>query len=116
MSRWLWTAELWTPMNITNGVGLPSCSSRRAYLPDGLQERLELLRPRRMAELAQRLRLDLPDPLAGDVEGAADLLERVLGAVADAEAHLQDLLLSRGQRLQHPARLLLQVRDQHGVD
>src|SRR5215468_9674666 len=136
MSRWLWTAELWTPMNITNGVSLPSGGRatdvyweripsrlplplhgpRSGPLADCLQKRLQLLRPRGVPELPQGLRLDLPDALARDVEGAADLLERVLGAVAHAEAHLEHLLLARRQRLQDAARLLLQVRHEHRVD
>src|SRR5262249_19628258 len=147
MSRWLWTAELWTPVNITNGGPLPTMrwpgsgvrENRRARrfqlaarksrgassrlqratagkplarfegvrssvlnalvppwrggvrvvapktripdpvecLTDGLQEWLELLGPRGVTELPQRLRLDLADPLARHVEGATDLLERV---------------------------------------
>ena len=43
-----------------------------------------------MAELAERLRLDLADPLAGDLEALADLLQGVLGAVPDPEPHLDD--------------------------
>src|SRR5690349_3519771 len=43
------------------------------------EEAPQLLGPRRMAELAQRLRLDLADALARDVELLADLLERVVG-------------------------------------
>src|SRR6266567_835890 len=53
------------------------------------QEASELLRARRMAELAQRLRLDLADALARDVELLADLFERVVGVHFDAEAHAQ---------------------------
>jgi len=37
-------------------------------------------------ELAQRLGLDLADALAGDAELLADFLERVVRALADAEA------------------------------
>src|SRR5687768_17445487 len=101
----------------------PGARSPRQYiaadgvpLPDGLEKRLQLLRPRWVSELPERLRFDLADSLAGDVERASDLLERVLGAVADSEAHLQDLLLARRERLQDPPRLVLEVRDEHGVD
>ena len=48
-----------------------------------------------MAQLAQRLRLDLADALAGDAELAADLLERAAAAVFEAEAQLQHLALAR---------------------
>src|SRR6188768_3523609 len=65
-----------------------------------LEKRAELPRPRRVAELAQRLGFDLADALAGDGEVLADLLERVLAAVANAEAHLDHLLLARRERFQ----------------
>src|SRR6266542_678269 len=96
------------PFDYSKGPG-----SGSAY---GLQERLQLFGPRRMPEFAQGLGLDLPDALACHVEGAADLLESVLRDVADAETHLQDLLLARSQRLQDPARLLLEVGDQDRID
>ena len=41
-----------------------------------------------MAQLAERLGLDLADPLAGHLEVLAHLLEGVVRALADAEAHL----------------------------
>src|SRR2546427_3030502 len=53
-----------------------------------------------MAELAQRLGLDLPDALAGDGEVLADLLERMLATVRKAEAQPQDLLLARSELVQ----------------
>src|SRR4029453_9401409 len=87
-----------------------------AFSPNRFEERLQLLRPRGVTQLPERLRLDLPDPLARHVEGPADLLERVLGAVAHAEAHLQHLLLARRERLQDPPRLVLQVRNENRVD
>src|SRR6187401_1187203 len=80
-----------------------------------LEERLQPARPRRVPQLAQRLRLDLPDALAGDREALTDLFERVLGAFADAEAHLDDALLARRQRLQDVVRLLLQVQVDHRI-
>src|SRR5450631_265977 len=84
--------------------------------PNRLEKRLQFLCARRMAQLAKRLRLDLPDPLPRDVERAADLFQRVLGSVPHAEAHLQDLFLARRQGLQDAAGLFLKVRDEHGVD
>ena len=65
------------------------------------EEAAELVRARRVAQLAQRLDFDLADALAGDGERLADFLERVLAAVLQPEAHLDDLFLARGQRLQH---------------
>src|SRR5436309_8921140 len=124
MSRWLWTAELWTPVAASdrqyNKDGTRGHRPQRAggagRLTDCLQERLQLLGAGRMPQLAQGLRLDLPDPLPCDVKGAADLLERVLGALPDPETHLQDLLLPGRQGLQHAARLVLEVGDEHGFD
>src|SRR5262249_22666730 len=58
------------------------------------EERAKLARPRGMPQLPERLRFDLPDALARDGEALADFLERVLAAVADAEAHLDHLLLA----------------------
>src|SRR5258708_537737 len=85
------------------------------FLRSPLEERLELTRPRRMAQLAQRLRLDLPDALARDGEVLADRLERVLAGVAHADAHLDHLFLARRQRLQALIRLLLEVQVDHRV-
>ena len=65
-----------------------------------LDEGLEPLAAARVPELAQRLGLDLADPLAGDREVLADLLERVVRGLADAEAHAQP----RGGMLEHHPR------------
>jgi predicted RNA-binding protein with PIN domain len=48
--------------------------------------------------------------VARHLEALADLLQRVLGAVADAEAHLDDALLAGSERLQEGVRLLLEVQ------
>jgi hypothetical protein len=61
-----------------------------------------------MLQLADGLGLDLPDALAGDLEDAADLFERVGVAVADAVAQLDDLALAVGQRLEHLLDLVLE--------
>ena len=66
-----------------------------------VQKILELLAAGGVAQLAQRLRLDLADALTGDIELLADLLKRAGTAVLDAEAQLEHLLLTRGERAQH---------------
>src|SRR5205814_2856162 len=80
-----------------------------------LEERAQLLRARRVAELAQRLRLDLADALARDVELLADLFERVVGVHLDAEAHAQHLRLARRERIEHVLGRLAQARVERGV-
>src|SRR5262245_8937017 len=87
--------------------------SRRRQKSSGLQEAPELLGPRGMAELAQRLGLDLADALARHREVLADLLQRVLAAVGQAEAQAQHLLLARRERVQHLVRLLAQGEADH---
>src|SRR5262249_47324265 len=76
-------------------------------------ERFEDARPIGAAQLPQRLCLDLADALAGDGESLADLLERVVGLLADTEPQPEDLLLARRQRGEHLAGLLLE-RECHG--
>ena len=55
---------------------------------------------RRAPELLQALVLDLPDPLARDVERAADLVERPRLLPVEPVAHLEDPLLPRRERAQ----------------
>src|SRR6266481_9865332 len=62
-----------------------------------------------MAELAERLGLDLADALAGHREALADLLERVLALVADPEPKAQDLLLLGRERAEGALHLVRQV-------
>src|SRR4029077_10275586 len=47
--------------------------------------------PARVRKFSQRFSLDLADALAGDREPLADLLQRVIGVHADAEAHAHDV-------------------------
>ena len=61
-----------------------------------------------MTELAERLGLDLTDPLAGDVELLADLLEGSGAAVLEAESELQNASLTTGQRIEDRLDLLLE--------
>src|ERR1043165_1129514 len=80
-----------------------------------LDERLEALAARRMAQLAERLRLDLADALAGDLEVLAHFLERVVALLADAKAHAEDLLLTRRERREHLAGLIREVDAYHAL-
>src|SRR2546428_6343547 len=80
-----------------------------------LHEGLERARPVRAAQLAQRLRFDLTDALARHGEPLADLLQRVVGFLADPEAEPQDLLLAWRERREDLARLLLQRQRHRGV-
>src|SRR2546422_642326 len=57
--------------------------------------------PGRVAQLAQRLGLDLAYALARDVELLAHFLEGVIGRHLDAEAHAQHLGFARRQRVEH---------------
>ena len=68
-----------------------------------------------MPQLAERLGFDLPDALAGYGEVLADLFERVLAAVFQAEAHFDDLLFARRQGFQHLGGLLAQVQVDDGI-
>ncbi len=56
---------------------------------------LSCLLRRRVAQLAKRLGLDLPDALARHLEVLTHLFERVVALLADAEAHPEDLLFAR---------------------
>src|SRR5579859_4519481 len=51
----------------------------------------------RLAEFCQRAGLDLAHALAGDAEFAANLLERMGLAIAQAEAELQHETFARGE-------------------
>src|SRR2546426_2915211 len=68
-----------------------------------------------MAQLAERLGLDLPNPLTRDGEPLADLFERVLALFADAEAETEDLLLLRRQRGQRALDLGREVLTQQRI-
>src|SRR5262245_58831649 len=84
--------------------------------PSRFEEAPELLGARRMAQLAERLRLDLADALAGDGEVLSHLLEGVLAAVGQPEAEAEDLFLPRRQRVQHLVGLLAQGEADHALD
>ena len=57
-----------------------------------IDKALELLRPTRMPELAERLGFDLPDPLASDLEVLPHLFEGVVALFPDPEALVMPLV------------------------
>src|SRR5665213_3972957 len=79
------------------------------------EEAAQLFRARRVPQLAQRLRLDLANALARDVELLADLFQRVVGVHLDAEAHPQHLRLARRQRVEDVLADIAQARVDRGV-
>src|SRR5215469_17702139 len=96
-------------------TGRPVDGSEEGRALATLDERAQPLAPRRMAELPQRLGLDLPDALAGHLEVLTHLLERVVGLLADPEPHPEHLLLARRQGGQNLPGLLGQVHVDHRV-
>ena len=68
-----------------------------------------------MPQLSQRLGFDLPDAFSGYCERLAYFFERVLAAVFQPKAHLDDLLLARCQRTQHLRGLVFEVDVDHGL-
>ncbi len=65
----------------------------------------------RVAQLAERLGLDLADALAVDVEHLADVLERVTESVGEAEAEGDNLAFPVGDRLEDRVDSLKDVHD-----
>src|SRR4030081_477943 len=74
------TVELWAP--IQSAVGHPPAARLRG---PSFEKRAKLAAARRVAQLAERLCLDLPDAFARDREALTDLFKSVLAAVADSE-------------------------------
>ena len=68
-----------------------------------------------MAQFAQSLGLDLADTLTGHVKLLAHLFQSAGAAVLDAEAQLQDLLLTGGQGGQDLHQLLLEQGEGGGL-
>ena len=65
------------------------------------EELPEALGSLRMAELGERLGLDLTDTFAGDAELLTDFLERLGSSAVEAETQPHDLLLAVGQLSEH---------------
>src|SRR3954452_14822174 len=83
---------------------------------DAVEEALELAAAERVLQLADRLRLDLADPLPRHLEDPAHLLQRVGVAVPQAVPQLDDLALAVRQRLEHLLDLVLEHLLRGGAD
>ena len=68
-----------------------------------------------MAELAQGLGLDLADPLPGQTEPLADLLQGALVAVDQSEAELEHAPLARPKRVEDVLDLGVKHGQRRGV-
>src|ERR1700677_756744 len=66
-----------------------------------------------MPQLAQRLGFDLPDTFPGYLEALTHFFQRMLGAILQAEAHLDHTLFARSQGTQHLGGIFLQVDADH---
>src|SRR5262245_31527175 len=76
-----------------------------------LRRRLQQLRDRRVAKLPERLVLDLPNAFAGDAEAVTDFFERMrFPAAVESEAHPDNRLLTRSERLKRLVGDLAQIR------
>src|SRR5947209_3425632 len=62
-----------------------------------------------VAEFTECFGFDLADAFAGDCEMLSDFFQRVLAAVLQAEAHLDDLLFAWAERLQNFGGLLAEI-------
>ena len=79
---------------------------RRLFL--GIEEALQVPDSRRVTQFAQSFGFNLADPLAGHIIHLADLLQRPLVPVNQAEAHFEDFSLAFGQAGQHVAQFFLE--------
>src|SRR5436309_14832584 len=76
----------------------------------------EPLSSRRVAELGEGLRLDLPDPLTGDPELPPDLLEGPRPPVGEAEPELDDPPLPIRQGLEDRDHIFLHHAETSGFE
>ena len=98
--------------------GVQCHAARRTAIDNrslGLEELAQPLRALRMAQLGERLCLDLADSLTCDAELAAHFLERLRLTPVEAEPQSDDLLLALGQFSEHLTDRLGQHRPGGGV-
>src|SRR6202790_3280655 len=82
-------------------------------VPHPIHKRPQLPRPRWMPQLSSGLGLNPADSFSRYRKRLSDFLKRVLRAVFQPKAHLDDLLLARRQRTQHLRSLVFEVDVDH---
>src|SRR6185369_5869021 len=87
------------PLFFVFPVTLRLCGEK-TLVPDTIHKRPQLPRARWMSQFPQRLRFDLANAFACDRERLADFFERMLAAVFETKAHLDDFFFARCQRAQ----------------
>src|SRR5260370_40451422 len=70
----------------------------KSLVPQAVHEGAQLARTRGVAQLAQRLGLDLPDAFTCNRERLANFFQGVLAAIFQSEAHFDHALFARAQR------------------
>src|SRR2546427_2744851 len=90
----------------------PCTAKRRLELISrgACEEGTECARARGLAQLAERFGFDLADTLTGEGKRLAHFPKRVLTAVLQPEAHLDDLFLARRECLEHRGGLFFEVQ------
>src|SRR5689334_20752727 len=73
----------------------------RSIVEGCIEEGAEAVAAAGVAQFAEGFCFDLADALAGDREVLADFFERVLAAVLEAEAHLDDFFFARAEGFQN---------------
>jgi hypothetical protein len=94
----------------------PQIQNPKSKIQNGLllsfEERLQSTRSRRVSQLTQSLRFDLPDAFASNGEVLSDLFKRVLGAgVPKTESHLDHFLFTRRKRRKNLVSDLSKIRE-----
>src|SRR5947209_7252729 len=89
--------------------------TRRYWFESSARVRAEPVGPLAVAELGHHLALDLANPLAGQAEQLADLIERAGLSVVEPEAQPDHLMLPLVERGEHAADVGVQQFGDHRV-
>src|SRR3990172_5363286 len=100
--------SLWKEESGSARTNKPGWTADDLVAAGAVEEGTQLGAERRMPQLAESLGFNLANAFAGDCEILTDFFQRVVAAVVQSEAHLNDLFFTRRQRLQYRLRHLFQ--------